>query len=508
MARENTSAGSATTTTSQTFVRAWGPDDLITGFRRGDRTLITGASHEITSADVAPCPPLRGSLVAAPAVLDAAARDQGRLVAARPGAVLFPADSSDIAAIVRWCADLDLPVAPRGSGHTCHGQGLVGGGVSIAMRSMDQVHDIGDGLMRVDGGVEWLQVVRTAAAYGQRPPSVPGYLGLTVGGTLSVGGISAIPTEGAQVDRVHALEVVTGGGELVSCSRTDRPELFWAALAGLGQVGIITRADLELIAAPSTVRGYVFAFDSAAAMFAAARRLLPDKASELYLRVMPPTGTTPTLFTLIACAYQYGPHRADQTDEHMLNLMPAPLQRSEHTWLDYVEEVTHVIGGYQACGWDDRVKVWSDLFLPDHAVQQHVEDTVAGLTPEEWGAPGTEQGFVLVFPHRRGAFTAPLLRLPQVPDDEFVWLFDVLSVSPDHRTPGYADRLVDRNHQLADAARASGGTVYPIGVTPMSTENWRHHYGPSWTAFERAKNEFDPKRVLTPGPGIFEPAER
>jgi FAD/FMN-containing dehydrogenase len=48
-----------------------------------------------------------------------------------------------------------------------------------------------------------------------------------------------------------------------------------------------------------------------------------------------------------------------------------------------------------------------------------------------------------------------------------------------------------------------GGTRYPIGTLDFTPGDWRRHYGSAWHAFKRAKDEFDPRNILTPGPGIF-----
>ena len=64
------------------------------------------------------------------------------------------------------------------------------------------------------------------------PPVLPDYIGQTVGGTLSVGGIGAMSfREGAQIDHVVALRAVTGNGGsssarragTASCSRCCSP---------------------------------------------------------------------------------------------------------------------------------------------------------------------------------------------------------------------------------------------------------------------------------------------
>jgi FAD/FMN-containing dehydrogenase len=85
----------------------------------------------------------------------------------------------------------------------------------------------------------------------------PDYIGQTVGGTLSVGGIGAMSfREGAQVDHVVSLRAVTGNGTIVNCSRLRHRELFEMLLAGQGQVGVIVEATLRLVAAPTDVRLY------------------------------------------------------------------------------------------------------------------------------------------------------------------------------------------------------------------------------------------------------------
>ena len=109
--------------------------------------------------------------------------------------------------------------------------------------------------------------------------------------------------------------------------------------------------------------------------------------------------------------------------------------------------------------------------------------------------------WLLFFPLLTSTITRPLFRLP---DEELVWLFDVLTARD---IPGYdADFAADkraRNNAWFDIARSFGGTRYPIGSLDFSPEDWQEHYGSEWQAFAEAKSAFDPKNILTPGPGIF-----
>ncbi|KAI4323494.1 hypothetical protein L6164_023092 [Bauhinia variegata] len=90
---------------------------------------------------------------------------------------------------------------------------------------------------------------------GLAPRSWTDYLHLTVGGTLSNAGISGQAfRHGPQISNVEQLEIVTGRGKIINCSREQNGELFHSVLGGLGQFGIITRARIILEPAPAMVK--------------------------------------------------------------------------------------------------------------------------------------------------------------------------------------------------------------------------------------------------------------
>ena len=84
------------------------------------------------------------------------------------------------------------------------------------------------------------------------------YLELTVGGTLSAGGIGGASHHwGAQANNVLELHVMdAASGEVVTCSPERNPEWFFAALASHGSGGIITQVTIPLIAASRWARIY------------------------------------------------------------------------------------------------------------------------------------------------------------------------------------------------------------------------------------------------------------
>ncbi|MBA0730694.1 hypothetical protein Golax_022974 [Gossypium laxum] len=138
---------------------------------------------------------------------------------------------------------------------------MADGGYVIDMRSTGENHFKlltvnGSPCIDVSGGALWEDVLRRCVSrFGLAPRSWTDYLSLTVGGTLSNAGVSGQAFRyGPQTSNVTELEVVTGKGDITICSETRNPELFFGALGGLGQFGIITRARVKLQPAPDMVR--------------------------------------------------------------------------------------------------------------------------------------------------------------------------------------------------------------------------------------------------------------
>ncbi|KAG8079042.1 hypothetical protein GUJ93_ZPchr0007g5995 [Zizania palustris] len=195
----------------------------------------------------------------------AAARDFGNRCSLLPAAVLHPGSVADIAATVKRVFLLGrnspLTIAARGHGHSLLGQSQAEGGIVVRMESLAagatemKVHG---GLwphVDVPGGELWIDVLHETLKHGLAPRSWTDYLHLTVGGTLSNAGVSGQAFQhGPQINNVNQLEIVTGRGDVVTCSPLENSDLFYASLGGLGQFGIITRARIALEPAPKMVR--------------------------------------------------------------------------------------------------------------------------------------------------------------------------------------------------------------------------------------------------------------
>ncbi|THU57908.1 hypothetical protein C4D60_Mb03t08530 [Musa balbisiana] len=192
-----------------------------------------------------------------------AARDFGNRYRLLPSAVLYPGSVSDVAATVRHVFRMGsgskLTVAARGHGHSLQGQAQADGGIVVRMENLrgceTKVHEGEQPYVDASGGALWVNVLLECLKHGLAPKSWTDYLHLTIGGTLSNAGISGQAfRHGPQISNVHQLEIVTGKGELLNCSAEENADLFYAALGGLGQFGIITRARIALEPAPKMVK--------------------------------------------------------------------------------------------------------------------------------------------------------------------------------------------------------------------------------------------------------------
>ncbi|TWF80980.1 FAD/FMN-containing dehydrogenase [Pseudonocardia hierapolitana] len=436
-------------------------------------------------------PPLDGSLHVDLTTRTRYAGDAGRISSGPPAAVLRPGSAADVARMVRYCRRHGVPVGARGLGNTTGGQSLVPGGVVIDASALAGIRTFGPGGATVGAGTTWLELARAAARHGLAIPAATGYLGLTVGGTLSVGGIPPAVATGAQVDHVHELEVVTGDGELRRCSPSDDRDLFEAVLAGLGQFGIITEATVGLVPAPAVVRGWSLPHADPAAFFGGLRALARGgEATEVFGDWWRP-GEAGEVHHLNAFAF-------DPADG-----APDPPPGAEVREAGYLEHVTRIDDAVaelrELIGWDALPKPWLTVWLPDSRVEEVVGATLAELTPADVGVGG----FVLLYTHRRAALTRPSLRLPAPDGSDLVHLFTVMTAGPPDAGPGYGAAMLRRNRRMLDRALAAGGARYPIGTVTSRPADWHAHYGERWPHLVALRQRYDPAGILTPGHGVF-----
>jgi D-lactate dehydrogenase (cytochrome) len=216
--------------------------------------------------------------------------------------VLRPANTQEVAEIVRICSDARIPLVPQG-GNT----GLCGGGVpwedgynvvvSLARLNRIRAIDPANFTITVEAGCILANIQQAATEVDRLFP-----LSLGAEGTCQIGGNLSTNAGGIQVLRygntrelVLGLEVVLADGQIWNGLRAlrkdntgyDLKQLF---VGGEGTLGIITAAVLKLFPKPRDVQTALVALpdvDSAMTLFARAREASGDQltAFELMPRI-------------------------------------------------------------------------------------------------------------------------------------------------------------------------------------------------------------------------------
>ena len=369
------------------------------------------------------------------------------------------------------------------------------------MASLDAI-SVGTDTVIIQAGARWSSLLHAALPRHLTPPVLTDYLELSVGGTLSVGGVGGTsPHFGAQVDNVLELEVVTGAGERVVCSPAQHPNLFHAVLAGLGQCAILIRATLRLLPAPRNVRHYILYYPSVDALTADQRLVQADgrfsfAEGEAQLNPAGPGW----LYYLEAGAYYDSVPPDDHTLIGDLHYERGTEQIGDLGYYAFLDRLASAVAYLKSTGeWYDP-HPWWNMFLPGSVTDEFVSGVMARLTEADIGASGV----ILLYPLRRRVLDMPLLR---VPDEPVVFLFSVLrTAAPDLGGALSADVMLSDNRAMFERARQFGGYHYPIGSIPMTPSDWRQHFGPKWQFLAAARRRYDPHGILTPGQGIFAPS--
>jgi cytokinin dehydrogenase len=466
--------------------------NIVIGFNLAKREWIT-------SANAAPgfeaLPPLEGVLYTDSAARDAAGDDFGHLVHRLPIAVLKPGSVEDVVKMVRFARTHKLQVAARGQGHSTYGQPQVEAGIVVDTSSLNTIHHLDRERAEVDAGVLWSQLLQASLEQQLTPPVLTDYIELSIGGTLTVGGIGGTSHRyGVQVDNVLELWVVTGAGNLETCSRSQNRALFTAVLAGLGQCGIIVRATIGLIRADQNARVFLLFYSDLTAFTSDQRLLITQGRFDYVEGQVVPDASGGWRYMLEAASFYTPPKLPNNTVLLSgLSYTQGTEQIEDKSYFDFANRLAPTIAFLKQSGLWSYPHPWLDLFVPGTAVESFVGDIVANLTLTDTG-----QGPVLLYPAIANQFKLPLF---QVPHEEIVFLFSILRTAPVDAST--ISRMLADNRAFYERNRALGGYRYPIGAVPFSPADWKQHFHSVWGKLVSAKRRYDPDWLLTPGQGIF-----
>ncbi|XP_071925945.1 cytokinin dehydrogenase 5-like [Coffea arabica] len=489
-----------------------------------------------------------------PLDLESASLDFGGLHRAEPWGVLHPASAQDVARLVKAAYDSShgFTVSARGHGHSINGQAMTTNGVVIQMSSgSGERRRLGIGrpvaprvyekFMYVDvwGGELWIDVLRSTLEYGLAPKSWTDYLYLSVGGTLSNAGISGQAfNHGPQISNVYELDVVTGKGELLTCSEEDNSDLFHAVLGGLGQFGIITRARIALEPAPQMVRWirvlysnfstfthdqeYLISlhgqsdsqkFDYVEGFAIVDDGLINNWRSSFFsprnpvkISSIDAKGNGGVLYCL-EVTKNYGDLDADTIDEEVdalltkLNFIPNTVFTTDLPYVDFLDRVHKAELTLRSKGLWDVPHPWLNLFVP----KSRIADFDRGVFKGILGSKNKTSGPILIYPMNKNKWDEKTSAV--TPEEDVFYLVALLRSALDNGDETQTlDYLSDQNRRILRFCGDAGINVKQYLPHYTTQQQWRDHFGHKWAQFYQRKLEFDPRHILATGQRIFKPS--
>lgn len=468
----------------------------IGGFDLRARSWVTQAQAQTPSFQSVP--KLDGALLFDEASRQAIAVDRGNLFHRIPAAVLRPGSVQDVITMVQYANQHALKIAIKGQGHSVYGQTQAEAGIVIDSSTFSTVHPPTTESVDAQFGALWGDVATVTLPKGLTPRVFPATcMALTVGGTLSVGGLgNTSHLYGAQVDNVTELDVVTGDGRLVTCSPTHESELFNMVLAGLGQCGIIVRARIPLIPAPSHVMLHSLLYTDLDNYLGDQLRIAADGRFNSQRGLMSRTQEGKWSFTIEVGQFFSPPTEPNlAAPEAGLQFGSAtpPVSMTHQEYLSRFEarNATQPV---------NRPSPYLTLYISASATKEYLSHIFA-LSPERARFPQTNG--VETFscsPLNTRRFTCPLFKVPTEEQAFSVFLFR--SVDPGDETALSA--VLASNRALLAKMTEVGGKRYTPNSMVLSQEEWQAHFGSDvWRRLSKAKQKYDPKSVLSPEPAMF-----
>ena len=213
--------------------------------------------------------------------------------AGTPLAVVRAESAEHVQAAVRWAAEHQVPVVPRGAGTGLSGGSTaVDGGIVLCLERMRAIDiDTDCQVAVVEPGALNAEVKAAAAERGLwYPPDPSSFEICSIGGNVATnaGGLCCVKY-GVTTDYVLGLDVVLADGTLVTLGGKRIKDVAGLSLLKLfvgseGTLGIVTRAILRLVPAQAACSTLVATFptvDAAAQAVVAVRRTLRPSMMEL-----------------------------------------------------------------------------------------------------------------------------------------------------------------------------------------------------------------------------------
>jgi cytokinin dehydrogenase len=428
-----------------------------------------------------------------------AARDFGRIASGRADGVVRPTHIDQLPSLVELARRHGLSLTVRGAGLSQSGQSVARDGIVVDMSGLCAIDrpDLERSTIRCEPGATWRALVARLAPLGLLPTVMPLNLDLTVGGTLSAGGLgSTSHLHGLSVSNVASVDVVLATGRVVSASPTTERAVFDSVLGGLGRGGIIRSVVLGLSRVPAKVRTFYLRYDDLDAMLADQRMIASERRADhlegyccASIHGLPrgPGGRRQPLRR-----WGYGLHLSIGFDGDRVPSADAALEGLRHDELMLADDddLAPFAARYdvrfeamRATGGWEQTHPWLEAFVPFDAaaeVIRRAQQLPAFLGDGHRIIPIAERDHPLAvaLPERTPIVVLAILPMG-VPAALHTLALDALRALDEHLAAVGAKRYL--SGWLFHAARESG---------------WKEHYGAAYDRLASLQREHDPARVF------------
>jgi FAD/FMN-containing dehydrogenase len=416
---------------------------------------------------------------------DEARRIWNGMIDRRPALIARCAGVADVIAAVRFARTHGILVSVKGGGHNITGNAVCEGGLMIDLSLMKSVRvDLGKRTARAEAGLTWGEFNRETQAFGLATTggvvSTTGIAGLTLGGGLGW----MMGKHGLSCDNLLSADIVTAGGEFLTASATEHPDLFWGLRGGGGNFGVVTSFEYQLHPVGPVLAGMVihpidkarevlrfyrdFCRSCPDEMLAAASLMTSPEGAPVAVIIVSYIGDIAKGEALVAPLRKFGSPLADTI---------AP---TSYTELNTLFDAAVPYGGVQ--------RYWKSSFLKelgDDLIEVFIERSAKFLSP---------MSMVLFF-HMHGAATRadPNGTAFGLRDDQ--WDYDVISQWNDPaEAPGHIQWT--RNFWNAVEPFATGEVYVNHLDAEEGTTRIRAAYGRNYDRLVALKNRYDPTNLF------------
>jgi glycolate oxidase FAD binding subunit len=229
---------------------------------------------------------------------DAEALRRFRVDGLTPSAVVEPANSNELAEIVRWSRENKAALTPVTTGlYLPLGNPPAALDIAVSLARMNRVvnYDPGDLTLTVEAGLPLAKAQNRLAEHRQFLPADPPHADeAAIGGLIACNASGPLRFAfGAWRDFVIGMKFVTGEGKQVkSGGRVVKNvagyDLAKLMIGALGTLGIISEVSFKVFPQPPTTATFLFGFGSLDAALEAARRIVHSAWQPLLLELLSP----------------------------------------------------------------------------------------------------------------------------------------------------------------------------------------------------------------------------